>query len=228
MEQKQTLRDHLTAVRTGVSAAEFEASRALDPRQGSSWAIWGETTGDLSVFENSVTIAPHLRKDVVLIAANFGLSDDEGRFSSFQNFHARKHRGDTKLRKALTGTVLEGAFLTDIVKDHGTKYATRLGAEIRAGIIDTHTHVVSGFEAEQRALGLGPSTLYIPVGARTRELWDLLVRRGEIPATQRVFHREYGNGPQFTGKPVRNLAHYSAAVNMVDAVESLLAQPALN
>lgn len=228
MNQKHTLADDLITTRTEVSTAEYEASRALPPRQGASWAVWGESTSDLSIFGDSTAIAPRLRKDVVLIAANFGLSGAAGEFRSFQNFHARTHGGDSKLRTALAGTALEGAFITDIVKDYATKDAAGLRAEIRKGMLDTRRHVVAGFLAEQEALGLERSTLYIPIGVRTRELWDFLVQRGDIPADQRVFHHEYGNGEFFRGKPVRNLAHYSAAVNMAGAVAALLAQPRLH
>lgn len=91
---QSTLNDHLTGTRVGVSVAEYEASKALDSRQGASWAIWGATTGDLSIFEDSATAAPLLRKDVVLIGANFGLSGDAGEFKPFQNFHARASGGD--------------------------------------------------------------------------------------------------------------------------------------
>lgn len=227
METKPTLRDQLASTRVSVSVTEFQAAAALDPRQGASWALWGATTGDLSVFNDSTVAAPRLRKDVVLIGANFGLGGDAGAFKTFQNFHASNSGGDTKLRKALTGTVLEGAFLTDIVKDYATKYANGLAAEIKTGRLDVDRYVAAGFKAEQEALDIGPDALYIPVGGRTRELWDLLVELGVIPAEQRVFHREYGGGPLFNGKPVLNLNHYSAAVNMDEAVEALLSQHSL-
>ena len=89
------------------------------------------------------------------------------------------------------------------------------------------TYVISGFQAEQKALGLSLETLYIPMGGTPRTLWDLLVDQGAIPAEQRVFHRVYGGEPLFNGKPVENLRHYSGAVNMVAAVQALLAQPSL-
>lgn len=95
------------------------------------------------------------------------------------------------------------------------------------GELDVERYVSEGFQAEQEALDIGLDTLYIPIGARTRELWDLLVGLRVIPAEQRVFHKEYGIGPLFRGKPVLNLTHYSAAVNMQDAVESLLSQHSL-
>lgn len=118
----KTLNDDLIANRTGVSIAEFEASRGLGAREGvggaASWAVWGNENDDLTIFEDSAVISPRLRKDVVLIGANFGLGGDEGEFSPFKNFHARKSGGDSKLRKAIMGTALEGAFLTDIVKDY--------------------------------------------------------------------------------------------------------------
>lgn len=224
-----TLNDHLIVNRSGVSVAEFEASKELGPSEGvggaASWAVWGEETGDLTIFEDSAAITPLLRKDVVLVGANFGLAGDPGEFPTFKNFHGEKLGPDTKLRKALTGTALEGAFLTDIVKDYPTKDASGLAAEIKSGKLDIGRHVLSGFKAEQEALGLSLDTLYIPMGNTTRELWDLLVDRGVIPAEQRVFHRLYGGESLFMGKPVRNLRHYSGAVNMAEAVRALLAQP---
>lgn len=222
MEPNQTLKEQLAARRIEVSADEYQKSRTLPPRQGASWGIWGEKTADLSIFENEDAPAK-LRKDVVLIGANFGLGGEGGDFKSFQNFHATTG-GDTKLRKGLTGTVLEGAFLTDLVKDYPSAYATDLPRQVKKETLDLEKYVVSGFRAEQEALGLTSETLYIPMGAKTRELWDLLVARKAIPAEQRVFHREFGNGPLFRGRPVLNLTHYAAAVNMPDAVEALLEQ----
>ncbi len=189
--------------------------------------MWGATTGDLSVFDDADALVPRLRKDVVLIGANFGLGKDGDDFKAFQNFHSPTSGGDTKLRNGVRGTVLEGAFLTDLVKDYPTKYANGLATEIRSGALDTERYVRSGFEAEQEALGLSPDTLYVPVGASTRTLWDLLVKRGVIPAEQRVFHRHFGAGPLFARKPVAYLRHYSGSVNMVAAVEALLAQVAM-
>lgn len=160
----------------------------------------------------------------MLIGANFGLGKDGDDFQPFQNFHSPRSGGDTKLRNGVTGSVLEGAFLTDLVKDYPTKYAGGLAKEIRSGALDTDRYVRAGFKAEQEALGLSADTLYIPVGGETRTLWDLLVKRGVIRAEQRVFHRHFGSGPLFAGKPVANLRHYSGSVNMVAAVEALLAQ----
>lgn len=99
------------------------------------------------------TLLPRLRKDIVLIGANFGLGKDGDDFASFQNFHSPTSGGDTKLRNGVRGTVLEGAFLTDLVKDYPTKYAGGLAKEIRSGALDTDRDVRSGFEAEQEALG---------------------------------------------------------------------------
>ncbi|MFK4790717.1 hypothetical protein [Microbacterium sp. ZW T5_56] len=224
MSTPSTLRDHLSSVGITVSPTQFEQSRALPSRQGGSWALWGATTDDLSIFDDAATVAPRLRTDVVLIGANFGLGGDAGPFRPFQNFHASTSRGDSKLRRAIGGSPLEGAYLTDLVKDYPSKYATRLPREVRSGSLDLDAHVISGFQAEQDALGIGPSTLYIPIGARTRELWDLLVDREAIPAAQRVFHHEYGGAPLFRGKPVQNLTHYAAAVNLAEAVTALLDQ----
>lgn len=213
-----------------VSEDEFEASKALPARYGASWAIWGEATDDLSVFD---AFPPNLRKDVVLIGANPGTGGDGGDFTPFKNFHAKKSRGDSKLKNALRGTPLEGAFLTDLVKNYSSKYATGLKHAIRTGELDAQKYVAEGFRAEQEAVGLNEQTLYIPMGAKTRELWDFLVAQKVIPETQRVFHRAYGNGPGLDRGPmkpsskVENLVHYSASVNMAGAIKALLAQPRL-
>lgn len=90
-----------------------------------------------------------------------------------------------------------------------------------------HAQKSGGDSKLRKALGLSLETLYIPMGGTTRALWDLLVNQGLIPAEQRVFHRGFRGGPHFNGKPVENLRHYSGAVNMVDAVQALLAQPSL-
>lgn len=224
MEMTKTLGQELEESRLTVTPEQYAASRALPARQGGSWALWGSTTGDLSVFCDDTAAAAQLRRDIVLIGANFGLGGDAGEFRPFQNFHASSSRGDSKLRGALVGTVLEGVFLTDLVKDYPTKYANGLAGEIRRGELDVETFVATGFRAEQSALDLDCETLYIPIGGRTRELWDRLVQRGVIPEEQRVFHREYGGGPSFKGKAVTNLAHYSGAVDMRAAVQVLLAQ----
>ena len=224
----KTLGQELAQFKLTVTPDQYAASRALPARQGGSWALWGSTTSDLSVFDDDAAAAARLRRDVVLIGANFGLGGDAGVFRPFQNFHASSSGGDSKLRGALAGSVLEGAFLTDLVKDYPTKYANGLAGEIRRGELDVETFVAKGFRAEQASLGLDCETLYIPIGGRTRELWDRLVRRGVIPEAQRVFHREYGGGPAFRGKPVRNLAHYSGAVSMVAAVGALLSQHRLS
>lgn len=67
----------------------------------------------------------------------------------------------------------------------------------------------------------------MPMGQRTRDLWDLLVNRGVSSHEIRAFYREYGNEPLFNQKPVRNLPHYAAAVNLAQAVKAQLAQPTL-
>jgi len=219
-EVAPTLGDRLASTRKAVSDADFSASKELI--RAASWAVWGEKVGDLSIFEDNAAV-PRLRKDVVLIGANFGLGGDSQELRPFENFHVTG--SDTKFRNGVRNTELEGAFLTDLVKDYPTKYADGLAREIAAGTLDTGRYVLRGFRAEQEALGLDFDTLYIPIGAQTRQLWDLLVARGVLAAEQRVFHRVCGGGPLYRGKPVENLRHYSAAVNMREAVEVLLSQP---
>lgn len=217
------LRDTLAASFSPVTRNEFSASRTVG--SAASWAVWGDKTGDLSLFDDTDALLPRLRKDVVVIAATFAPGGTLTNSPPFRNFHAHRSAADGRLRSGLTGSPLEGAFLTNIVKDFPTMYANGLQQDIRYGDLDVERHIVEPFFAEQRALNLGPDTLYIPVGIHARELWDFLVERGDLPDDQRVFHRMVApGGPRHRGHLVRELRNFSGPVNMPEAVELLLSQ----
>lgn len=226
MGAERTLGDDL-AQRSIVTRKQFDESRSLPLQYGTSWAVWGSDVGDMSVFDDVESVVPRLRRDVVLIGVNPGAQKDQRAPQAFQNFHLTSN--DAKLRNAVVGTDLEGALLTDLVKDFATAHASELLAEVRAGRIRLDEKVTEGFRAEQEALGLNEDTLYVPVGKAARLLWDELVRKGAIPESQKVFHKLYGGGPKLEREPiaVENLPHYSGAVDLRKAVSTLLAQPAL-
>ncbi|MCH1883962.1 hypothetical protein [Agrococcus sp. ARC_14] len=217
-----TLQDHLAESRVAVTSRDFELSKSLGT--AASWAVWGSEVGDMSVFDDAALITPQLRKDVVLIGANFGMIRDDEVIQRFKNFHAGRSGGDAKLRRGIEGTPLEGAFLTDLLKDYPTPDTQGLKKAILSGEIDIRKHVVEGFAEEQAALGLDTNTLYIPLGRTTQELWELLVALGHIRADQRVFHRIGNGGPTYNNAVVQNLRHYASAVNMSKAVAALLEQ----
>lgn len=205
-----SLQNYLDSNRQPVSPSEFAETKLLPPYNGSSWAVWGENTHDLSIFEDAEEIASRLRKDVVLVGANFGGGEDNdvSTMKPFQNFHTKGHRPDGKLRNAVTGTALEGAFMTDLVKNYPTKNASSLARDIVDPSFDFEKHIVAPFRAEQNALGLNEDTLYILMGGNTLKIWNVLVERGVFSSQQR-----------FT-----TMKHYAAAVNLVDEVNNLLKQ----
>lgn len=92
------------------------------------WAPAGDkpksNVGDLSIFnseEKISAILPKLKPDIVLAGLNGANGDgaiDEN-VRDFSNFHSHWHRAtDYKVRHALAGTPLEGAFMTDVIKNH--------------------------------------------------------------------------------------------------------------
>lgn len=113
-----------------LTRSQFDAIRN---RLGThtSWAVWApagdkpkSNVGDLSIFNDEKKIAeilPKLNPDIVLAGLNGangdGAIDAEVRY--FANFHSHWHRAtDYKIRYATAGTVLEGAFMTDVIKHH--------------------------------------------------------------------------------------------------------------
>ena len=85
-----------------------------------SWAVWpdiGDTpksnTGDLSIFDDPDVVSI-LNPNIVLVGLNFSKSGVVT--NSFQNFHG-SGGGAYKIRYALQGTPLWGAYMTDIIKD---------------------------------------------------------------------------------------------------------------
>lgn len=206
-----SLQNYLENNRQAVSPSEFAETKLLPPYNGSSWAVWRENAPhDLSIFEDAEEIAPRLRKDVVLVGANFGGGEDNdvSTMKPFQNFHTKGHGPDTKLQNAVTGTAIEGAFMTDLVKNYPTKNASTLARDIVDPSFDFEKHIVAPFHAEQNALGLNEDTLYILMGGNTLKIWNVLVERGVFSDKQRF----------------ATMKHYAAAINLVDEINNLLNQ----
>lgn len=89
-----------------------------------SWAVWADSEGrpksnigDLKIFDESLyPILDVLKPKFVLVGLN--LSGDIDSAPPFANFHSMKPSAhDYKLRHALKGTPLWGAYLTDAIKN---------------------------------------------------------------------------------------------------------------
>ena len=113
-----------------ITREQFENARETLGAH-TSWAVWapaGEkpksNVGDLSIFneeEKIQEILPILNPDIVLA----GLSGSNGpevknrEIPPFSNFHSNWSRAtEYKIRFATVDTVLEGAFMTDVIKFH--------------------------------------------------------------------------------------------------------------
>ena len=109
-----------------ISSETFELTRQ-EYGWCSSWAVWSSesdslrpTSGisDLSIF-NRTDILDILHVDYIVVGLN--ISRKLGA-PPFENFHSPSSSGkDFKLRHALQGTQVWGAYMTDIIKDHEDK-----------------------------------------------------------------------------------------------------------
>lgn len=104
-----------------------------------SWAVWAEegqkpkdNMGDMSIFDmaDNSCLLPQLNPDVVLV----GLNISRGAISvPFRNFHdPRPEAMDFKIRYAVKGTPLWGAYMTDIIKDFEEKVSGKVTSYLRA------------------------------------------------------------------------------------------------
>jgi len=103
-----------------------------------SWAIWVETgdrpkdnVGDLSIFdaEKNPGLFLQLNPGIILV----GLNISRGALTTpLANFHdARSEAMDYKIRYALAGSLLWGAYMTDIIKDFDQKNSGKVMGYLR-------------------------------------------------------------------------------------------------
>jgi hypothetical protein len=90
----------------------------------SSWALFGKKDkkdksgmGDLTVFDPSINkkLYQQLNPNIVIIALN--VSENIDKRPDFSNFHVEGKGYDFKMRYAFNGTILSGAYMTDIIKN---------------------------------------------------------------------------------------------------------------
>ncbi len=103
-----------------------------------SWAIWAEegTTptsniGDMSILDPKINknLLSELNQDIVLVALNFSI---DVKHEPWENFHtSRTHGTDFKIRYALRGTKLCGAYMTDILKDYPEMDSHKVRAHLK-------------------------------------------------------------------------------------------------
>ena len=80
-----------------------------------SWALWGDTFADLSIFEKSLG---KLKTNVIFVALNISQKVEK----DFVNFHGGQHhttiRFAKRIKDTFEGTQYEGGYMTDIIKGY--------------------------------------------------------------------------------------------------------------
>lgn len=209
----QTVAEYLAETKTSGAVTEevFRAYADSDVSNYSSWAIWGKTTSDLTVFDVRDKPWERLRSDVFIMGGNTGKLGPEG-LGKFQNFHAPAHRGDGSLRNTLTGSPLEGAFLTDVVKDYPTADSGPLLAAIADGDVNITEHVVDPLRAELRLLNSPENVVLVLLGGTTVSVWDAVSAQLPEDIADRL-------------TVLKGLRHHSANRSPRPSLEALLAAP---
>jgi len=124
-----------------------------------SWAIWNNNEiQDTSIIEKKSDL---LHNEVVIVGLN--VSDDiENKWS---NFHNGNH--DRKLMKLFNNSSYQGAYMTDIIKNHVAVKSQSLN-DLDQSVIDKN---IETFKDEMSILGANNSTLFILFGQKTQELF---------------------------------------------------------
>jgi len=128
----------------------------------SSWAIWADegekpkdNMGDLSIFniDTNSALLKQLNPHYILVGLNISKEIEE----DFANFHG-PGGGAYKIRFALKGTPLWGAYMTDIIKDFEQKASGQVMRYLRTNKTFEKENVES-FREEIYDLGVQDSTI---------------------------------------------------------------------
>jgi hypothetical protein len=164
-----------------------------------SWAVWADgiskpkqKVGDLSIFESNEddALLKQLHPNIVFVGLNISRPIQ----FPLGNFHdGRPSSMDYKIRYALNGSALWGAYMTDIIKDFEQKASGTMMAYLRKDKPFERDNLEL-FKAELRDLGVNQPTLI----AFGRDAFELLTRNlGENYDIWRVPH--YSN---YTSKEI--------------------------
>jgi len=160
-----------------INEAKFEL---IKEKYGhyASWAVWAAGTnkpkanvGDLSIFESNEhdALLKQLNPNIVFVGLN--ISSRPIQFP-LGNFHdGRAMSMDYKIRYALKGTALWGAYMTDIIKDFEQKASGKMMAYLRKNKSFERDNLEL-FKAELRDLGVNQPTLI----AFGRDAFKILTR----------------------------------------------------
>jgi len=168
---------------------------------GGSWAVWAEegdtpksNVGDLSVFdtESNPDILGALNPEIVLVGLNGSRASTK---YSFANFHdSRPVAMDFKIRYAVEGTKLWGAYMTDIIKDFNEKESGKMMQYLRANK-EFEKENVQTFRQEIQDIGACSPTLV----AFGNDSYSILKRNfdGEYPLFKLSHYSNYSSKEKY-------------------------------
>ncbi|MCL0055471.1 hypothetical protein M1N56_06340 [Dehalococcoidia bacterium] len=143
-----------------------------------SWAIWNmDNIANLDVLdiEKDEKLLTKLNPQIVLLGLNISGDLDERRFSNFHVAGAQGSRHLRKLRYALYGSVLWGAYMTDIIKEYPQSNSGKVKVDL-----DTCPEILennfSKFHKEIESLGVENPTI-VAFGGTTYGYLKKYIRR---------------------------------------------------
>ena len=145
---------------------DYTTFRRIKEKHGqyASWAVWAdgvkpkENVGDLRIFDvqEGDALLQQVKPGIVLAGLN--CSSRPLQFT-FGNFHdPRPGSQDYKIRYALKGTALWGAYMTDIIKGFNERHCGKMMAYLKEHKAFEEENIAS-FEAELDDLGVSHPTL---------------------------------------------------------------------
>ena len=166
-----------------------------------SWAVWAEAgatpksnVGDLGVFdvEANSDLLRILNPEIILIGLNIARGSIKYPFANFHD--SRPVAMDFKIRYAVEGTKLWGAYMTDIIKDFNEKESGKMMQYLRANK-EFEKENVRTFRQEIRDIGACSPTLV----AFGNDSYSILKRNfdGEYPLFKLSHYSNYSSKEKY-------------------------------
>ena len=150
-----------------------------------SWALWNkEDYKNLDYIENNVNL---LNGSIVFVALNFGGKGPSANWKDWENIH-----GEKRVFSLLSGSRYEGAYMTDLIKNHPNPKADNLVRNLKKEEIDKN---ISFFFQEIDMLGSKEIEMYL-FGKEVESLFndyvmqhnDFNTFKQKIKSCQRIDH----------------------------------------
>ena len=177
----------------GVSLQAMNQKKFNDIKQAygdvASWALWSDTndgdTSDVSILDPNINdgLFQQLHTNYVLVALNIS-----GQIKTpFGNFHGGKR--DFMLRDAVKDTPLEGAYMTDLIKNYEEKNSSSVVHYFEKNTSQLQLQIAA-FHKELANVGANSSTVLIGLGGGVCRLLEMAQEKYRF---KRLTHYSYRN-----------------------------------